>query len=661
MRSDRLYSMFRFTAFRLFATLVLGPCLVAGTLASGQESAPETPKENPVAHHGVMHVNEASRKYLEDSFLSLPKAYIDPNITYPAAMNPSLLDHITYNPEERNQAACGNCFAFATTALLEIMHSVQTGVNDRLSVQWFDSNLYGYYPPGSKTSFGNACVGGNIAGVLQVYEEKGMPFVPWSNKNAQFQDGNFNGKVSSPPAVPASAISTNPSYLSPKNSIEDVGITTTGVSQATAIDNIKNTLLQGKGVGFGYYAASNGGMADFQNWWNSAAESAVFNPDPYCGENLASLGGLDGHEVTIVGYDASDPNSNNWYWLVLNSWGTTSGRPDGTFRLKMKMNYGCTEPTNPSPYQARQFEALQMSGSTPPFNDTNSMYVAAVNTSDLVETAKFDFDDNDWGNWTSTGRYDYGTPVMVTYNTRQYMFIQTGYSIYMRSMGANDSWSGWTQLPGKVLPSGTPAAVVFQNNLYLFANMNTPSKSFEYMSMSDNGTWSGWQTVPYSGTTHSPAAVVYDGQLDIFETNESGQPAFAALNGAGQWNGWWVLNWNNVTTDAAPAVTAWDGSLWLVIKEQGNETVQIANSTGNPTGATWSGWSAVPGNGHTAHGPAIAGISPQALCVAMTGQTSTTVYEQCYYTSQGWGGWHTNFFNGVGSEFTPAINTYWFP
>src|SRR5580658_5748736 len=103
MRSDRLHSKFRFTASWIAAILALSPSLVAGARAFGQESAPETPKENPVAHHGVMHLDEATRKYLDDSFLSAPRAFIDPDITPPAAMNPSLLDHITYNPEERNQ------------------------------------------------------------------------------------------------------------------------------------------------------------------------------------------------------------------------------------------------------------------------------------------------------------------------------------------------------------------------------------------------------------------------------------------------------------------------------------------------------------------------------------------------------------------------------
>ena len=346
------------------------------------------------------------------------------------------------------------------TALIEIMHSVQTGVNDRLSTQWFDSNLFGYTPPGSSSSFKNACVGGNIAGVLQVYYEKGMPFVPWLNTNAQFQDGNYNGNNSSPPALPASAISTTPSYWSPKNSIEDALITTTGVSQATAINNIKNVLLQNKGVGYGYYAANSGGMAAFQNWWNTAPETAIWDPDTYCGESVTS--GIDGHETTIVGYDASDPNPANWYWLVLNSWGTTSGRPNGLFRLAMNMNYGCAEGTD---NYARTFETLQVSGSTAPFTDTNSTYFAATNSSSsgLIETKKFDSQNSQWGNWTSAGMDAAYNPVLVTYNTRQYMFVQSGYAISMRSMGANDSWTGWTQLPGaRLTPPAHPRRLLRQ-------------------------------------------------------------------------------------------------------------------------------------------------------------------------------------------------------
>jgi hypothetical protein len=41
-----------------------------------------------------------------------------------------------------------------------------------------------------------------------------------------------------------------------------------------------------------------------------------------------------------VGYDETDPN--NRYWIMLNSWGNTTGRPAGIFRMKMDMNYDCS-------------------------------------------------------------------------------------------------------------------------------------------------------------------------------------------------------------------------------------------------------------------------------------------------------------------------------
>ena len=40
-----------------------------------------------------------------------------------------------------------------------------------------------------------------------------------------------------------------------------------------------------------------------------------------------------------VGYNDDDPN--NSYWIMLNSWGTEAGRPNGLFRLDMDMNYSC--------------------------------------------------------------------------------------------------------------------------------------------------------------------------------------------------------------------------------------------------------------------------------------------------------------------------------
>jgi hypothetical protein len=41
----------------------------------------------------------------------------------------------------------------------------------------------------------------------------------------------------------------------------------------------------------------------------------------------------------VVGYDTTDPDQKNHYWTLLNSWGDTSKRPLGTFRIPMYLDY----------------------------------------------------------------------------------------------------------------------------------------------------------------------------------------------------------------------------------------------------------------------------------------------------------------------------------
>ena len=45
--------------------------------------------------------------------------------------------------------------------------------------------------------------------------------------------------------------------------------------------------------------------------------------------------------MLCVGYNDDDPN--NAYWIMLNSWGTTENRVNGTFRVDMDMNYDCAD------------------------------------------------------------------------------------------------------------------------------------------------------------------------------------------------------------------------------------------------------------------------------------------------------------------------------
>jgi len=60
----------------------------------------------------------------------------------------SLLGQIEYTPSERNQGACGNCWVWAGTSVMEVALNSQEGIKDRLSIQYINSN----YNSGSGTN-----------------------------------------------------------------------------------------------------------------------------------------------------------------------------------------------------------------------------------------------------------------------------------------------------------------------------------------------------------------------------------------------------------------------------------------------------------------------------------------------------------------------------
>ena len=137
--------------------------------------------------------------------------------------------------------------------------------------------------------------------------------------------------------VSASTISTNPHYDLSAISVNT--IPTQKLAKEEAISNIKNVLLQGKGIWFAYYLPDKSAWNNFFSFWGTQPESAVWQPDSACGRSFDYQNG-GGHAVLCVGYDDTDPN--NRYWIMLNSWGNTTGRPAGLFRMNMDMNYDCS-------------------------------------------------------------------------------------------------------------------------------------------------------------------------------------------------------------------------------------------------------------------------------------------------------------------------------
>jgi len=292
-----------------------------------QASASLAPRTYP-----IMHPTQQEASLWAGQYNSSARAYLSPDIEGKMASAPvaafSLLDHLKYTPSERDQGTCGNCWAWAGTGVMELDYARQKGVSDRLSVQYLASN----YNDGCGDS--GACCGGWLSDLAGFYQDKKI-MVPWSNSNAHYRDGkNDCGACSS---VPASFISTEPHYE--LSAISSNTIPTHNLSREEAISNIKNVLLQGKGIWFGYFLPDKRSWDDFFSFWGSQPESAVWQPDGADGRTFDYNNG-GGHAVLCVGYDETDPN--NRYWIMLNSWGRTAGRPSGLFRTSMDMSYNCS-------------------------------------------------------------------------------------------------------------------------------------------------------------------------------------------------------------------------------------------------------------------------------------------------------------------------------
>ena len=286
----------------------------------------------PVLEHPLMRPAPEEVALWRGQYSASPSAVISPNTAALLAAEPpksfSLLDRLDYNPSERDQGMCGNCWAWAGTGVMEIDYARQMNQSDRFSVQFLDSNYNG--------GCGNnaACCGGWLDNLAGFYSAKKVA-VPWSNANAHYQDGS--GSCGGCSAVKANKISTRPNYK--VAAISPSKIATQGVSQKEAIANIKGVLLQGKAIWFGFFLPDADSWSNFREFWGSKLESAVWQPDYACGRTYSYQSG-GGHAVLCLGYNDTDPN--NRYWIILNSWGDTAGRPAGLFRMNMDMNYSCS-------------------------------------------------------------------------------------------------------------------------------------------------------------------------------------------------------------------------------------------------------------------------------------------------------------------------------
>jgi hypothetical protein len=278
-----------------------------------------------------MHPDETVVRQWFEAYESSPDVYLNPSIaqllTSTTYDSWDLLSSIDYEPSERDQGICGNCWVWAGTAVLEVALDVEEGIRDRLSIQFLNS----LWPTNPTSDW--ACCGGVLSYLANWYEETGLA-IPWDNPGGSWADGastcDDGGSI-----IPPSAIVLEPYY--PIDQCEAQTIPTHEVGQSAAIAAIKNVLHQNRAVQFAFYMPNSAHQQDFVNFWLAEAEEDVWQPDSFCGQ--AWINGA-GHAVACVGYDETNPGER--YWVMLNSWGTTPDRPRGLFRVDMDMNYDCT-------------------------------------------------------------------------------------------------------------------------------------------------------------------------------------------------------------------------------------------------------------------------------------------------------------------------------
>ena len=302
----------------------------------------------PIMQFSKEELETIMRAYTQKAGINLSSKSIRPADDAKGMKYVSLLSTLPYDPALRNQGSCGNCWVFASIASIELQMAAQE-MPERLSIQAFNSGWTGPKEFVKYSWF--ACDGGTPNWFVEYYLTDGeMQLIPWSNEGAAFADASCTKASCTGPQIPDKDIVKIPAYTI--DSITNDRVITTNIETKVAISNIKTLVDNDIPVLLALFFPHREAWQDFYTFWEHGDEKAhAFDVTRYAGSiwNYAQGGG---HQVLVTGYYEDGETG---YFECLNSWGGSENRPNGTFLIKMDVNYNSAYRNN---VLAQMFEAL---------------------------------------------------------------------------------------------------------------------------------------------------------------------------------------------------------------------------------------------------------------------------------------------------------------
>lgn len=190
-------------------------------------------------------------------------------------------------------------------------------------------------------------------------------------------------------------------------------------------------------------------------------------------------------------------------------------------------------------------------------------------------------------------------------------------------------WTTWSHVPGGGTTDSQPnAAIDYSNNLHLFVKGINDRRVYMQSMSGNNETWGGnWMEVPPGGLTthHSLASALHENNLHLFCVRDDGhimqkRVFIAAALGPEPW----TEIPGGMVTDAAVTAAIGTGRLVLCAKSTDSQLHINELAVG---GRTWSGWSLLPGGGHTNVNPTLVDFDDE-LYLLVKGLTTNRILAQ---------------------------------